>query len=132
MLLNSFYAILGTFYTLLNNTDLDLSYFDLSYVFPGHIDSVKRGLTVLNYRWQSLRSTNPGTLKSGNCFELPSEQGQLRVSNRGQLKQLLIILGCLVICTSQNFSPVFCGLWFFVHSLMEMLALISALKDTLN
>ena len=47
MLLNSFYAILGTFYTLLNNTDLDLSYFDLSYVFPGHIDSVKRGLTVL-------------------------------------------------------------------------------------
>ena len=48
MLLNSFYAILGTFYTLLNNTDLDLSYFDLSYVFPGHIDSVKRGLTVEN------------------------------------------------------------------------------------
>ena len=47
MLLTSFYAILGTFYTLLNNTDLDLSYFDLSYVFPGHIDSVKRGLTVL-------------------------------------------------------------------------------------
>ena len=46
MLLNSFYAILETFYTLLNNTDLDLSYFDLSYVFPGHIDSVKRGLTV--------------------------------------------------------------------------------------
>ena len=46
MLLNSFYTILGTFYTLLNNTDLDLSYFDLSYVFPGHIDSVKRGLTV--------------------------------------------------------------------------------------
>ena len=48
MLLNSFYAILGTFYTLLNNTDLDLSYFDLSYVFPGHIDSVKRGLTVID------------------------------------------------------------------------------------
>ena len=47
MLLTSFYAILGTFYTLLNNTDLDLSYFDLSYVFPGHNDSVKRGLTVL-------------------------------------------------------------------------------------
>ena len=47
MLLNSFYAILGTFYTLLNNTDLDLSYFDLSYVFPGHIDSVKQGLTVV-------------------------------------------------------------------------------------
>ena len=46
MLLTSFYAILGTFYTLLNNTDLDLSYFDLSYVFPGHNDSVKRGLTV--------------------------------------------------------------------------------------
>ena len=47
MLLNSFYAILGTFYTLLNNTDLDLSYFDLSYVFPGHNDSVEQGLTVL-------------------------------------------------------------------------------------
>ena len=48
MLLTSFYAILGTFYTLLNNTDLDLSYFDVSYVFPGHNDSVKRGLTVLH------------------------------------------------------------------------------------
>ena len=46
MLLASFYAILGKFYTLLHNTDLDLSYFDLSYVFPGHIDSVERGLTV--------------------------------------------------------------------------------------
>jgi hypothetical protein len=50
MLLNLFYAILGTFYTLLNNTDLDLSYFDLSYVFPGHIDSVERGLTVCTYK----------------------------------------------------------------------------------
>ena len=50
MLLNSFYAILGTFYTLVNNTDLDLSYFDLSYVFPGRIDSVKRGLTVLGIK----------------------------------------------------------------------------------
>ena len=47
MLLNSFYAILGTFYTLLNNTDLDLSYFDLSYVFPGHNDIVEQGFTVL-------------------------------------------------------------------------------------
>ena len=42
MLLTSFYTILGTFYTLLNNTDLNLSYFDLSYVFPDHIDSVER------------------------------------------------------------------------------------------
>ena len=58
MLLNSFYAILGTFYTLLNNTDLDLSYFDLSYVFPGHIDSVKRGLTVKLYN--RLYSTGKG------------------------------------------------------------------------
>ena len=47
MLQNSFYAILGTFYTLLNNTDLYLSYFILSYVFLGHNDSVKWGLTVL-------------------------------------------------------------------------------------
>ena len=46
MLLNSFYAILGTFYTLLNNTDHYLSYFDLSYVFPGHNDSKERGPTV--------------------------------------------------------------------------------------
>ena len=46
MLLNLFYTIFETFYTLLSNTDLDLSYFDLSYVFPGHIDSVERGLTV--------------------------------------------------------------------------------------
>ena len=54
MLLNSFYAILGTFYTLLHNTDLDLSYFDLSYVFPGHSDSVERGLTVLGADWKFL------------------------------------------------------------------------------
>ena len=54
MLLNLFYVILGTFYTLLNNTDLDLSYFDLSYVFPGHIDSVKRGLTVQHFLTQIL------------------------------------------------------------------------------
>ena len=46
MLQNSFYAILGTFYTLLNNTDLNLSYFILSYVFLGHNDSVEWGLTV--------------------------------------------------------------------------------------
>ena len=47
MLQNSFYAILGTFYTLLNNTDLYLSYFILSYVFLGHNDSVEWGLTVV-------------------------------------------------------------------------------------
>ena len=33
-------------YTTVSNTDLYLSYFDLSYVFPGHNDSVQRGLTV--------------------------------------------------------------------------------------
>ena len=47
MLQNSFYAISGTFYTLLNNTDLYLSYFILSYVFLGHNDSVEWGLTVV-------------------------------------------------------------------------------------
>ena len=31
-------------YTTISNTDFYLSYFDLSYVFPGH--NVKRGLTV--------------------------------------------------------------------------------------
>ena len=46
MLQNSFYAISGTVYTLLNNTDLYLSYFILSYVFLGHNDSVEWGLTV--------------------------------------------------------------------------------------
>ena len=49
MLQNSFYAISGTFYTLLNNTDLYLSYFILSYVFLGHNDSVEWGLTVLSF-----------------------------------------------------------------------------------
>ena len=49
MLQNSFYAISGTFYTLLNNTDLYLSYFILSYVFLGHNDSVEWGLTVINF-----------------------------------------------------------------------------------
>ena len=62
MLLNSFYAILGTFYTLLNNTDLDLSYFDLSYVFPGHSDSVERGLTVF---LKVLKVPRPGRKTSG-------------------------------------------------------------------
>ena len=47
MLQNSFYAISGTFYTLVNNTNLYLSYFILSYVFLGHNDSVEWGLTVL-------------------------------------------------------------------------------------
>ena len=28
---------------------------------------------VMRYRWKILRSTNPGTLKTGNCFELPSD-----------------------------------------------------------
>ena len=56
MLLTSFYTILGTFYTLLNNTDLDLSYFDLSYVFPGHNDSVERGLTVLEKYLLNMKS----------------------------------------------------------------------------
>ena len=46
MLQNSFYTISGTFYTLLNNTDLYLSYFILSYVFLEHNDSVEWGLTV--------------------------------------------------------------------------------------
>ena len=46
MLQNSFYAISVTFYTLLNNTDLYLSYFILSFVFLGHNDSVEWGLTV--------------------------------------------------------------------------------------
>ena len=46
MLQNSFYAISGTFYTLLNNIDLYLSYFILSYVFLAHNDSVEWGLTV--------------------------------------------------------------------------------------
>ena len=47
MLQNSFYAILGTSYILLNDTDLYLSYFILSYVFLGHSDSVEWGLTVV-------------------------------------------------------------------------------------
>ena len=58
MLQNSFYAISGTFYTLLNNTDLYLSYFILSYVFLGHNDSVEWGLTVQNTKSQ-LKLYNP-------------------------------------------------------------------------
>ena len=58
MLQNSFYAILGTFYTLLNNTDLYLSYFILSYVFLGHNDSVEWGLTHSGrLAWKSFLST---------------------------------------------------------------------------
>ena len=52
MLQNSFYAISGTFYTLLNNTDLYLSYFILSYVFLGHNDSVEWGLTVFYFSFE--------------------------------------------------------------------------------
>ena len=32
-------------YATVSNTDFYLSYFNLSYVFPGHNDSVQRGLT---------------------------------------------------------------------------------------
>ena len=34
-------------YITVGKTDLYLNYFNLSYVFPGQNDSVKRGLTVL-------------------------------------------------------------------------------------
>ena len=34
-------------YTTISNTDLYLSYFDLSYKLPGHNDSLQRGLTVV-------------------------------------------------------------------------------------
>ena len=44
--MNSFNTIFVKFSTLLHNTDPDLSYFDLSYVFIGHNDSVERGPTV--------------------------------------------------------------------------------------
>ena len=44
--MNSFNAILEKFYTILDNTDPDLSYFDLIYVFLGHNDSVEWGPTV--------------------------------------------------------------------------------------
>jgi hypothetical protein len=36
--------------TVISNTDFNLSYFNLSYIFPGHNDSVERGLTVRNFR----------------------------------------------------------------------------------
>ena len=62
MLQNLFYAIMGTFYTLLNNTDLYLSYFILSYVFLGHNDSVEWGLTVLNYLYSDLPSLSTALL----------------------------------------------------------------------
>ena len=67
MLLNSFCAILGAFYTLLNNTDLYLSYFNLSYVFPGHNDSVERGLTVV------IKGLNPA--KSNNSSKRKCSRG---------------------------------------------------------
>ena len=34
-------------YTAVSNTDLYLSYFDLSYIFPGHNDSVEWGPTII-------------------------------------------------------------------------------------
>ena len=34
-------------YTTIIKTDLYLSYFDISYVFPEHNDSVQQGLTVI-------------------------------------------------------------------------------------
>ena len=65
MLQNSFYAILGTFYTLLNNTDLYLSYFILSYVFLGHNDSVEWGLTVVQLESFGVVSKQVMLLKNG-------------------------------------------------------------------
>ena len=51
--MNSFNAILGKFYTLLHNTDPDLSY-----VFLGHNDSVERGPTVSKLA-EDVGSENP-------------------------------------------------------------------------
>ena len=65
MLQNSFYAISGTFYTLLNNTDLYLSYFILSYVFLGHNDSVEWGLTVVQLESFGVVSKQVMLLKNG-------------------------------------------------------------------
>jgi hypothetical protein len=48
-------------YTTVSNTDLYLSYFDLSYIFPGHNDSIKRGLTVVQNQfdpWQLATNRN--------------------------------------------------------------------------
>ena len=74
MLQNSFYAISGTFYTLLNNTDLYLSYFILSYVFLGHNDSVEWGLTVCLF-WYLAHSQI-----LGNSLYLDWNQNQLILS----------------------------------------------------
>ena len=54
MLLTLFYAIIGTFYTLLNNTDLNLSY-----VLPGHSDSVKWGILKCSVSDYSAFKTKP-------------------------------------------------------------------------
>ena len=69
MLQNSFYAISGTFYTLINNTDLYLSYFILSYVFLGHNDSVEWGLTV---SFPLIELTSPTKM---SAFELVTLRG---------------------------------------------------------
>ena len=70
MLQNSFYAISGTFYTLLNYTDLYLSYFILSYVFLGHNDSVKWGLTVYKLIKSEIQiQKDPVTLNEANTLE---------------------------------------------------------------
>ena len=75
MLQNLFYAISGTFYTLLNNTDLYLSYFILSYVFLEHNDSVEWGLTVVinSVLWQNTviwGTTNYGQIQR-NSLQQP-------------------------------------------------------------
>ena len=47
----------------------------------------------LPYRWKILRSTNPGTPKTGNCFELPSDWllSYCESQWEGSSKQLLYI-----------------------------------------
>ena len=45
---------------------------------------------TFRYKWQSLRSTNPDTPKSGNCFDFDWLLSYWESQSEGSLKQLLI------------------------------------------
>ena len=63
---------------------------------------------TLVYRWKILRSTNPGTPKTSNCFELPSDWllSYCKSQWEGSSKQLLYVYRAGLwgsrICTSKT------------------------------
>jgi hypothetical protein len=99
-------------HTTISNTGLYLSYFDLSYVFPGHNDSVKWGLTVLKSNFLSSQ------MDSYSCspFSLPLHKDKWVQLND---KILLVLTKSLILAVS---------LWSYQDMLINKLPIIYILS----